>query len=109
MSEYYMDIEKGISGETLWISNIDPNNVHEHKVKNLNSKHLANIIHFFIHSSVLLHGHSDAESMVIIDGMLNEVRKRELTPEFLQGAPYPYDPTMPYEEYQPPHQGTVGI
>ncbi len=33
--------------DTLWISNINPNNEHGHPIKKLNNVHIANIIHFF--------------------------------------------------------------
>lgn len=90
-----------ITGETIWESNIHPDKIHRHRVKHLNSKHLANILHFFRTTSQCVHGHDFVESLVIGNAMMEEARKRELTPEFLQGAPYPYDPTAPYEEYLP--------
>ena len=102
MSEFAMNIEKEISGETLWMSNIDPNNTHVHKIKNLNSKHIANILHFFKITDQSTHGHSQLDVSIIIKVIHDEAMRRELSPEFLQGAPYYYNPNEPYEEYQPP-------
>lgn len=86
---------KGFSRETTWVSNIDPDNVHSHKIKDLNSEHLANIIYFLKNDS-RARGHAPC----ILSGMVEEAKRRELTPEFLAKAPYPYDAAAPYQEYQ---------
>lgn len=36
-----------ITRDTIWVSNVNQNNCHEHQIKNLNNEHIANIIHFF--------------------------------------------------------------
>ena len=88
-----------ITGETVWVSNIHPNNIHQHKIRNLNSKHLANILHFFKTTDPIVHGHSFEGRVQIVCAMVDEAHKRELTLAFLEAAPYPYDPEKPYEEY----------
>jgi hypothetical protein len=87
-----------ITSETIWISNIHPDNVHQHKIKNLNSKHLANIIHFMKTVDQSIHGHDAIDRILIIQAMRDEANKRELTIEFLNGAPYHYDPYAPHIE-----------
>jgi len=89
-----------ITRETLWVSNIHPENVHGHLIRNLNSKHIANIIHFMRTNDGTVHGYDDQARVEVIIAMQEEAKKRELTPAFLNGAPYPYDPAGPYEEYR---------
>jgi hypothetical protein len=89
-----------ITQDTIWISNIDLDNIHGHKVGALNSEHLANIVHFLRTNDERVHGHCDTERLEIILAMLDEAERRELTDEFLSGAPYPYDKDLPYQEYQ---------
>lgn len=93
--------------DTLWISNINPGNVHGHPIKKLNNVHLANIIHFFRINDQQIHGHPDEECGEIIVAMIIEAEKRGLTREFLDGAPYPYDPNAPYVEYSGPRKGST--
>jgi len=88
-----------ITADTIWVSNIHPDSIHEHKIRDLNSEHVANILHFF--KTTNAHGHSEEESAEIIRAMNDEASRRELTPEFLSGAPYPYDYKLPYTEYHP--------
>lgn len=88
-----------LTSETIWVSNFHPDNIHQHKIKNLNSKHIANIIHFLKTNDSNVHGHSYEDRMRIITVMMEEASKRELTPMFLEAAPYPYDCDKPYEEY----------
>jgi hypothetical protein len=47
-----------------------------------------------------IHNHSINESLEIIAVMQDEALRRELTTNFLMGAPYPYNPLSPYVEYQ---------
>jgi len=89
-----------MNANTTWISNIHLDCIHQHKVRNLNSKHLANIIHFFKKFDQKVHGHSPEECLEIIKVMEEEAAHRELTPDFLAATPYDYDPKM-YEEYNP--------
>jgi hypothetical protein len=90
-----------ITRETIWGINSCEGIYHEHKIKNLNNKHIANIIHFFLINNQSIHHHDIHESLEIIAVMQDEALRRELTTDFLMGAPYPYNPTSPYVEYQP--------
>lgn len=89
---------KTISEEDFWLSNT--NQEHMHKVGNLNSEHLANIIHFFKNVGPGVHGHTYEECFAIVEGMRGVAHRRDLTQEFLDAAPYPYDPDATYKEYQ---------
>jgi len=97
-----------ITRKTIWGANTDPNNYHEHRIENLNNEHIANIIQFFMDDNQKIHNHDISESLEIVAVMQDEALKRELTPEFLNGAPYPYDPIAPYVEYQP-YMGAVEL
>ena len=96
-----------VTEDTTWISNINPGNVHGHPIKKLNNVHLANIIHFFKTNDQQVHGHTDEDRCEIITIMVIEASKRELTQEFLDGAPYPNDPHAPYVEYTGPRKGST--
>lgn len=91
-----------ITEDTLWESNINPDNIHAHPIKKLNNEHLANIIQFFKNNGQDTHGHTDLERVGIITLMIVEAMRRGLTRAFLDKAPYPYDPTAPYIEYDGP-------
>ena len=94
-----------ITENTIWISNINPENEHGHPIKKLNNNHIANILHFFKVYGRERHGHPEEERAKILASMTVEASKRGLTQQFLNGAPYPYDPSAPYEEYKGPRGG----
>lgn len=96
-----------INEDTFWTSNINPENEHEHPIKKLNNAHIANILHFYKVYDEKIHGHPEGDRTKIVAAMIKEAEKRELSQEFLDGAPYPYDPSAPYTEYSGPRKGST--
>ena len=69
--------------DTVWKANSDPNNVREIKIKHLTDKHLANIIKYVL---------ANRYQPDLVDFLKGELRFRWLSEDFLDNAPYPYEP-----------------